>query len=105
MEVTKMAIIKHKNGTIKKVKINKDIIEELLESSKDKKAVEEVLISRIIITKTEEEIGKLKELCTKYKIDVAPLDRKFRKHRIWIREDNIKDAFKKLIILKSYFKD
>jgi len=98
-----MVLIKNKNGTINKIKINKDIIEELLTASKNDKEVDEVMISRVVTTMTEPERAKLKDLCTKYKVDVQPLDRHFIKHKIFIREDSIKEAFKKLIFIKTAF--
>lgn len=101
-----MVIVKHKNGTKTKIKANKDVLEEMLESVKKiKKDIDEVFISRTITTKTEEERSKLKDLCTKYQIDVMPLDRTFIKHKIFIREDSLKEVFRKLIILKTFFKN
>lgn len=99
-----MVIVVGKNGTKIKIKINKDIIEEMMESSKVKKDIDMVFISRIINTPREKDKAELKDLCTKYQIDVDPLNRRFTKNKVFIRENNLEDAFKKLIILKTRFK-
>ena len=98
-----MVKITHKNGTNKIIKPNKDIITELFEASRDMKEIDEVIISRRVKTLKEEQRSKLKDLCTEYQIEVEPLDRKFINHRIVIRETNIIDAFKKLVVIKTAF--
>ncbi len=99
-----MVLIKGKNGTETKIKIDKDIVSEIIESSKIDKEIDMVFISRIIKTPTEKDKAKLKDLCTKYQIDVDPLNRRFTKHKIFIRENNLYDAFQKLVILKTRFR-
>ncbi len=99
-----MVLIRGKDKSLTKIKVNKDIIEEMMESSKVNKDIDMVFISRTISTPREKDKAELKDLCTKYQIDVDPLNRRFTKNKVFIRENNLEDAFKKLIILKTRFK-
>jgi len=96
-----MVVVKFKNGTKKKIGWNKDIFTEFSESHKLGEGIDQVFISRKIITLDEKEKEKLKEVCTKYGIEVEPLNRHFTKHRIFIKEDNLEEAFMKLILVKK----
>ena len=97
-----MVVIKKKDGSKKRIKA-KSIYEEILEAGKEDIDVDEVYISKIVTTPKEVDRGRLKDLCTRLRIDVVPLDRNFLKHKIFIREDTIKKAYGKLIKFKTGF--
>lgn len=98
-----MVLLKHTDKSISKVNVNKDVMKELFESSKINKDVELVFISRVVNTPTEKDKSDLKDLCTEYKIDVDPLNRRFTRNKIFIREKNLEEAFKKWAILSTRF--
>ena len=104
-----MAVIKYKNGTKAKIPPAKNAEDELLNSIVANKVlnrdVDCVFIKRTVHTKTQKERQELKELCTKLKIELEPLDRNFTKHRVYICEENIVDAFGKWMAISNRRKD